>query len=207
MSEMLNYFYTLILISCQEWAVLAIIQQQHDKLTDATFGSWIKLRDFLCGKKQMKQIRHNSNSYTRCKSFNMMMENEICEYELFSKIFHLMNIENQNLNKPKKEIKLSSSFEIMRDFRNSTRGHGIYTYEITDELNLFLIEIMECWFHKLNKNGFLDENYANLEQLGWVLKYRENTYYFYSYNERTNELEYHCFLNGTALYMPYDFIE
>ena len=117
-----------------------------------------------------------------------------------------MDIKVQNSNKIDSKINLSSSFKMMRDFRNDTRGHGVYTFEITEELNLSLIEIIQCWFYKLDKYGFLEENYNNLVQLGWILKYKKKTYYFYSYSKKANQLEYFCFLDGTVLCMPYDSI-
>lgn len=206
MLEMLNYFYTIILVSYQEYSVLTLINRQPDKLTNATFGSWIKLREFLSGKKQMNQILHNSYAYEKCKYFKTMMENELCDYYLFAQLYQLMDIKVQNSNKIDSKFNLSSSFKMMRDFRNDTRGHGVYTFEITEELNLSLIEIIQCWFYKLYKYGFLEEDYNNLVQLGWILKYKKKAYYFYSYNKKANQLEYFCFLDGTVLYMPYDSI-
>lgn len=205
MLELLNYLYTIILVSYQEWSVSTLLHQQCDKLTNATFGSWIKLRIFLSGKNQFKQIS-NSDSYDRCKCFKSMMESEMCDYELFTQLYRLMHMENLIPNKEDNKIKLSYSFEIMRIFRNNTRGHGVYTFEITDELNLSLVEIIKCWYQKLNKYGFLEEDYINLEQLGWILKYKDKTYYFYSYNRETNLLDYHCFFDGTVISMPHDFV-
>ena len=97
--EMLNYFYTLILISFQEWDVSSIIQRQSNILTNATFGSWLLVRKkFLFGKKQMNKILNNLYNYDKCKCFKIMMERELCDYELFIRPFQMINTEGQYLD-------------------------------------------------------------------------------------------------------------
>lgn len=202
--EMINCFYNLILISYQEWNILSILQRQKNIFENATFGSWIMLRNFLLGEKQKKRTIQNSVVYNKCEQFKIMMQNEKFDYKLFEHLYHMINKEGQE--KKITTIGLSTSFEEIRDFRNSTRGHGVYTFKITDELNLCLMKIVTLWFHILKRNGFLEDDYTNLLHLGWILEYKNKTYFFYSYNKETNELIYHCFLDGTILSLPYDIL-
>lgn len=205
--EMINYFYALILISYQEWDISSIIQRQTEILTNATFGSWILVRkDFLTGKKQMKKILNNPYNYNKCNWFNTMMKSEICDYELFMRLFQMKETKEYSFDKiyNKSDFDLSSSFDVMNIFRNYTRGHGVYTFEISDELILSLMDIAKFWFLKLDETGFLQDDYSNLEQLGWIFEYQNMSYFFYSYKRDTKELEYHCFLDGSVLFLPYD---
>lgn len=91
--------------------------------------------------------------------------------------------------------------------RDYTRGHGVFTFEISQEINIGLIKILAFLLSRLMDYLYTTDNMDNLEKLGWVIYIGDIPYYLYSFDERFNELKYESFQKGNSIALPMDIQE
>lgn len=92
----------------------------------------------------------------------------------------------------------------LRELRNYTRGHGVFTFEISQEINLALVEILVYLVNQLIDSKLLEENFDNLEELGWLVFVGDTPYFLYSYDNKYHECRFDSFQNGNSITLPAD---
>ena len=83
-------------------------------------------------------------------------------------------------SKKKLENKTCSISFLLAEFskiRNYTRGHGVYTFKITEGLNENVLYILLYLMNRLIESKLLGGNFDNLSMNGWVLYKGEDVYF------------------------------
>ena len=96
-------------------------------------------------------------------------------------------------------------FDKLRALRNYTRGHGVFTFEITREINLKLAEILVFLINRLIDSGLLNHSFQNLTELGWVIYAGETPWFLYCCDPRSRECRFDSFGSGSSLILPEDY--
>lgn len=174
-TEIVNYIYALVVLHEKNVYVTNV------KLDFADFKKWLDFRE---------------------KNKDEMLKSQFPKH----KIFNILNIVCDKIMKKKylfKEYSLKEIFEILNTLRNYTRGHGVYTFEITQKLNLQLIAIVVFLINRLLELKKLDKSLDNLEDHGWVVYIGDIPYFLYS----SENLEYvfNSFQKGNSVTLPMDY--
>lgn len=97
---------------------------------------------------------------------------------------------------------IQNLLEACNYLRDYTRGHGVFTFEISQEINLLLLKLLVAITNSLivfqGKTSMKD----NLEELGWVLYSGDTPYFLYSIDKNNGESIYESFRRGNSLSMP-----
>lgn len=194
--ETINYFYSIILISLLNIDVEAM----SDKIKNATFGIWKEIRE-----KELRKGDKCENINIR-KKFKTFIEKGINNEEVIEKYKSVYEeIYGSKKNLENKTCSISFLLAEFSKIRNYTRGHGVYTFKITESLNENVLYILLYLMNRLIESKLLGGNFDNLSMNGWVLYKGEDVYFCYSKDEGEEEYEYCCFSLGETLRFPVDF--
>lgn len=182
--EIINYMYTIIFFSKQGIDLTTNLRRS---IQNADFEKWIKLRNDVESDEIVNTI------------MNHPYRNE-CVFQIFNNLW--LAVSNKKIQFHDYSIK--ELLEAANKLRNYTRGHGVFTFEISQEMNLALIEILVFLINQLIGNHLLDEDYSNLEKLGWVIYSGDIPYFLYSINT-FQEYCYESFQKGNTITLPIDF--
>lgn len=182
--EIINYMYTMIFFSKQGINLTVNLRQS---IQNADFEKWIKLRNDVESDEIVNTI------------MNHPYRNE-CVFQIFNNLW--LAVSNKKIQFHDYSIK--ELLEAANKLRNYTRGHGVFTFEISQEMNLALIEILVFLINQLIDNHLLDEDYSNLEKLGWVIYSGDIPYFLYSINI-FQEYCYESFQKRNTITLPIDF--
>ena len=88
-----------------------------------------------------------------------------------------------------------------------TRGHGVFTFEINEEINIALLQILVILINNLLHFDVMPIDQTAMEHLGWVLYYEDTPYFCYSYSEdrkhnQAGEYLYNSFSKGNSISIP-----
>lgn len=183
--EIFNYLCSLISISSQSLCVSAKILS---RLNNADFLRWSEFR-----KKENKSEK--VNLFLR-KNFN----NKDPVHVAFGFVWQEVTSRTYSFSK----YTINELLHALRDLRNYTRGHGVFTFEISQEINLALVEILVYLINQLIDSKLLEESFDNLEELGWLVFVGDVPYFLYSYDNEYHECRFDSFQNGNSLTLPAD---
>ncbi len=182
--EIINYMYTLIFFSKQGISLNANLRES---IVNAGFERWIKLRN---------DVENDEIVYT---IMNHSYRNESA-FQIFNNLWLAITNKKNHFQ----DYSIKELLEAANKLRNYTRGHGVFTFEISQEINLALIEILVFLINQLIDNHLLGEDYYNLEKMGWVIYSGDVPYFLYSINI-FQEYCYESFQKGNTLTLPIDF--
>lgn len=180
--ETINYLYTLIAISHQGTPLSRKVRKQIEM---ADFKKWIDMRKDIVYDQDIDKILsqpHDRNAVFQ--SFNRIWKAVTARDFAFS------------------EYSVGELLRASKELRNYTRGHGVFTFEISDEINLNLIEILVFLINQLIVNGQLMGDFSNLEELGWMIYSGDTPYFLYSYNKTYREYCFNSFQNNSSIMLP-----
>ncbi|MGN0292417.1 MAG: hypothetical protein ACI4D3_00265 [Lachnospiraceae bacterium] len=80
----------------------------------------------------------------------------------------------------------------------------MFTFEISQEINLKLIKILVFLIGCLIECQMLTDDLDNLEEFGWVIYSGDVPYYLYSIDDRYEEFRYESFQMGNSIALPLD---
>ena len=183
--EIFNYLCSLISISSQRLGVSAKILS---RLNNADFLRWSEFR-----KKENKSEK--VNLFLR-KNFNYKDPVHVA----FGFVWQEVTSRTYSFSK----YTINELLHALRDLRNYTRGHGVFTFEISQEINLALVEILVYLINQLIDSKLLEENFDNLEELGWLVFVGDVPYFLYSYDNEYHECRFDSFQNGNSITLPAD---
>jgi hypothetical protein len=86
--------------------------------------------------------------------------------------------------------------------RDYTRGHGVFTFEISQEINIRLLNLFVALTKSLIEFQRRVDMKDNLETLEWVLYSGNIPYFLYSIDRSNGESIYESFRKGNSLSMP-----
>lgn len=183
--EIFNYLCSLISISSQRLGVSAKILS---RINNADFLKWSEFR-----KKESKSEKVDS---FLAKTFNK----EDPVHVAFCFVWQEVTSRTYSFSK----YTINELLHALRELRNYTRGHGVFTFEISQEINLALAEILVYLINQLIKSKLLEENFDNLEELGWLVFVGDAPYFLYSYDNKYQECRFDSFQNGNSITLPAD---
>lgn len=189
--EGLNYFYTLVLVS-----ILNLdIKCMKEEIKNAGFGKWKAIRS-----KILKGVNEKDTNIAKFRGF---LDGKVSE-DIVEKYNEIL-LEVSNKEGEKRICSIDTLFEKLVRIRNYTRGHGVYTFEITTNLNLLLLEIMVYLTNYIIKSNFLEMNFENLRTNSWIISDEVRVYFMYSLNG--SNFIYQSFAGDITLAIPDDFID
>lgn len=189
--EIINYIFSLIAASRKP---LAVSEEILPEFEDAGIGKWMSFRQDkkLARDKAVHQILTATVAKENCAAFSV-----------FCSVW-------ENVTKRKYEFKRHSVEELLRavrHLRDYTRGHGVFTFEISHTIDLGLLEILVFLINQLIETGLLDDDFSNLEELGWVVYVGDDPYFLYDYDSKYRECRFDSWRNGNSLTLPSDIYE
>lgn len=180
--EIINYFYTLIMISHKNVKVSSI------NLNKMDFGRWIYIR----------------NKYFKDETLYKEISDEAYEdislFTVFNRIWYTIKEQKEYQFKGTKSI--GELLSAAKELRNCTRGHGVFTFEISPELNLNILTLLVGFINFMIDNHWLDDDFINLEKNRWVIRYEGRPYFLYSHDPNSNEYHFDSFQAGNSLPVP-----
>lgn len=182
--ETINYLYTLIAISHQKVPLSRKVRKQIEM---ADFKKWINMRKDIVHDRDIDKIL--CQPYDRNSAF-----------QSFNKIWKAITARDFAFS----EYSVDELLRASKELRNYTRGHGVFTFEISDEINLDLMEILVFLINQLIVNDQLTEDFSNLEELGWMIYSGDIPYFLYSYNKIYGEYCFNSFQNNSSIMLPED---
>ena len=191
--EITNYFFALIGISKRNSMLSEVLltKKSREKLAYADFYKW---RHFIDDISSMDED---------LRTVITDPETDITAFNEFDKIWNLVTSRHYSFESYTVQ-KLLDATNKLRDY---TRGHGVFTFEISQEINIGLIKIIAFLLNRLMDYLCTTDNLDNLEKLGWVIYMGDIPYYLYSFDERFKELKYESFQKGSSIALPMDIQE
>lgn len=185
--EIISYFFSLVSITNREIPVDPDILL---KLKNADFGKWQTLRkdDFR------DPLVSSVTSAT-------VPQGEREAFEAFCWLWKKVTTQIYTFQ----TYDLDTLFNKLRELRNYTRGHGVFSFEITPEFNLKLAVILVFLINRLIDSTLLEQSFQKLEKLGWVVFAGETPYFLYCYDSRNRECRFDSFRTGSSLTLPEDY--
>lgn len=183
--EVVNYLYALVAISKCDFIISDKI---YNLLENADFGKWREI---------VKKLLNYDNDM---KKIIMKRKNEMEPFCEFEKIWYIVTSRQYIFEQYNVDELLYGAKEL----RNYTRGHGVFTFEITKELNISLIKILIFIINKLIECLDMADNLDNLEKNGWVLYSGDIPYYLYSIDKINKKYKYESFQKGNTISLPLD---
>ena len=208
--EIVNYFYTLVLLNILGISV-ARERKEEDHLDVrplelATFGDWQAIRNNWM-KKARNSIRNEDNMFSKESylTYETMLQGKIEDNNVLADAKDLYkSITTRDLDS--KQIKdFGSLLQLMKTVRDYTRGHGVFTFEITDKINLELMRIIVSTINNLVHSNLLADSLDTLQDYGWIVIINSQTYYLYSYDPRYSEYDLNSYSQGITIKLPADF--
>lgn len=182
--ETVNYLYTIIAFSHQE---VPLSGKVRNRIVMADFKKWTELREKVVHDRDINGIISHSN----CKA---------SVFQSFQRIWKAVTVREYSFS----EYTVGELISASNQLRNYTRGHGVFTFEISDEINLDLLEILVFLINQLIVNDQLVGDFSNLEKLGWLVFVGNTPYFLYSYNKTYNEYCFNSFRNSSSITLPAD---
>lgn len=183
--EIFNYLCSLISISSQRLGVSANILS---RLNNAGFLRW-------------SEFRQKESKSEKVDSFvNQIFNKEDPVHVAFCFVWQEVTSRAYSFSK----YTINELLHALRELRNYTRGHGVFTFEISQEINLALVEILVYLISQLIESKLLEESFDNLEELGWLVYVGDVPYFLYSYDNKYHECRFDSFQNGNSITLPAD---
>lgn len=210
--ETINYLYTLILLQAIGITVDEAKNNRSFDIREATFGKWINFRHQLLSFKSKKLSRYCQNIDTTInyvKKYKLMIQTTISDKVLKDIIFieKVIGIDSENIKKKSKILTIDTLLRELNRIRDYTRGHGVFTFEINEEINIAILKILVILINNLLHFDVLPIDQIAMEHLGWVLYYEDTPYFCYSYSEgqkhnQAGEYLYNSFSKGNSILIP-----
>jgi len=188
--EIINYIYSLIAASRKS---LAVSDTVLPAMEEASIGKWIAFR-------QRKKARDKKLSAVLSET---AAKEDRTAFLSFCSIW-------ESVTGREHQFEVYSAEELLRavkHLRDYTRGHGVFTFEISHTINLGLLEILVFLINRLIEAGLLDDDFQNLEELGWIVYVGEDPYFLYDYDSKYRECRFDSWRNGNSLALPSDIYE
>lgn len=182
--EICNYLYSLSAIARQE---LLVSKQSSLSLINADFTSWVGIRQTVAYNEQVHGIMNHTMKDTAV-------------FERFEKVWFTVTTREYHFSKRSIEELLRAA----NSLRDYTRGHGVFTFEISQEMNLALIAIVVFLLKQLLSEKLLSQIVTPLKKMGWIVYMGDTPYFLYSYDPRNAEYRFDSFRTGSSMTLPTD---
>lgn len=181
--EIANYFFALTAVSVSNKKFEML---EFEKSIDhADFNKW---RDVFDRVVVSEKLNAKVNEYIV----------DVDVFEAFNELWKILASRTYEF----KAYSIQDLLEACNYLRDYTRGHGVFTFEISQEINLLLLKLLVAILKSLimfqGKTSMKD----NLEDLGWVLYSGDTPYFLYSIDKNNGESIYESFRRGNSLSMP-----
>lgn len=183
--ENVNYMFALTSISRRQ---VKISNDVIEKIQFATFGTWRNIID--------EQIEYDSE----LKALMLDLVSDASVFQTFNDIWHFVTSNNYEFEK----YSLQKLLKAVNELRNYTRGHGVFTLEISYEINQKLVEICVFLIDHVTKYIKSANNMDNLSKLRWIISLKNINYYLYSSDKSNNTLVYKAFQSSETLLIDID---
>lgn len=182
--EIVNYLFALVAFSKNDQSIL----NHTKKIGYADFGRW---REILkSGFKEDKELGLIMN--TKC--------NDVSAFGEFEQLWQIVTSRQYDFEKHT----VLNLLDAANKLRNYTRGHGVFTFDISQGINIGLIRILVFLINRLIEYLNTAGNIGNLEKLGWVIYSGDNPYYLYYIDSKFKEYRYESFEKGNSISLPLD---
>lgn len=210
--ETINYLYSLILLQAIGITVDEARNNRSFDIHEATFGKWINFRYQVLSFKSKKlrgycQDIETTTNYV--EQYKLMIQTTISDKILEDLIFieKAIGIDSENIKQTSKGVTIDTLLRELNRIRDYTRGHGVFTFEINDEINIAILQILVVLINNLLHFDVMPVDQTAMEHLGWVLYYEETPYFCYSYSEdrkhnQFGEYLYNSFGKGNSISIP-----
>ncbi len=210
--ETINYLYSLILLQAIGITVDEARNNRSFDIHEATFGKWINFRYQVLSFKSKKlrgycQDIETTTNYV--EQYKLMIQTTISDKILEDLIFieKAIGIDSENIKQTSKGVTIDTLLRELNRIRDYTRGHGVFTFEINDEINIAILQILVVLINNLLHFDVMPVDQTAMEHLGWVLYYEETPYFCYSYSEdrkhnQLGEYLYNSFSKGNSISIP-----
>lgn len=182
--ETVNYLYTIIAVSHQ---AVPLSSKVRNRIVMADFRKWTELRENVVHDRDIDGIISRSHCGDSV-------------FQSFQRIWKAVTVREYSFSKYTVGELIAASNRL----RNYTRGHGVFTFEISDEINLDLLEILVFLINQMIVNDQLEGDFSNLEELGWIVYVGDTPYFLYSYNKTYDEYCFNSFRNSSSIMLPAD---
>lgn len=182
--ETCNYFFALVIISALKLPASSTI---HQELEDADFSRWRKIRKYTF-----------SDSALQHSLCSPVQEQEVFFH--FDYVWNAVTSRNYSFSVFSTDELLDAA-NALRDY---TRGHGVFTFEISQEINLALLEVVIFLLNRLiDAITIMTDGGKNLLTLGWIKEEKNRPFFLYSCNPRVHEDIFQSFRDGSSLMFSY----
>lgn len=183
--EITNYLFVLVGISKTNLLISANMQKI---LEYADFSKWRSI---------MNEI---SNEDSDLQNAIMNTESERIAFNEFENLWNIVTSRQYKFKKYTVEELLDGANKI----RDYTRGHGVFTFDISQSINISLIKILVFLVNRLIDYLGSAEDLENLEKIGWVIYSGDVPYYLYSVDKKFKEFKYESLQMGNSISLPLD---
>ena len=180
--EIINYFYSLVSVCKNECKVTNSILK---KIEMADFDRWRDMRRSFAKNATVDQILNKTVS-------------DRTVFTVFSDLWRIVVARDYVFV----AYSIAELLQAANRLRDYTRGHGIFTFEITWDVNTALAEIVTFLAGELVKNNLLSCDFEKLQDLGWVLYKGDIPYFLYTYDRKHRECRFDSFQGGNSLSLP-----
>ena len=183
--EILNYFFALIMISKNQ---ISITEEVRSFLSNADFNKWRRFLD------------ENVDRDNDLKNVMWTSENESFAFKSFDNIWFAVTSSHYIFS----EYSTQEMLNACNRLRDYTRGHGVFTFEISQEINIELIRVLVFIVNRLLI--YLDsiDNLDNLDNMGWLIYSADDPYYLYYFDDKFKQYKYESFQTGKSISLPID---
>lgn len=182
--ETVNYLYTIIAVSHR---AVPLSGKVRNRIVMADFKKWTELREKVVHDRDIDGIIRRNHCGDSV-------------FQSFQRIWKAVTVREYSFS----EYTVAELIAASNQLRNYTRGHGVFTFEISDEINLDLLEILVFLLNQLIVNDQLAGDFSNLEKLGWLVYVGDIPYFLYSYNKTYDEYCFNSFRNSSSIMLPAD---
>lgn len=181
--EIINYFFALTALSASNKK--CEIHEFEKELDHADFKKW---RDVFNAVVEMEDLNEKINDYA--------LEDDV--FDVFDEVWKILASRSYEF----KARDIQDLLEACNYLRDYTRGHGVFTFEISQDINLRLLRLLVAITKSLIAFQGKISMRDNLEELGWVLYSGDTPYFLYSIDKNNGESIYESFRRGNSLSMP-----
>ena len=184
--EIINYLFSITMLDVLEVNAREYIKESN-RIDYADFKKWRDVFD--------SEISKN-------KSFKLVNEYEINIeiFKIFNSTWKLVTSRSYDFH----SYTVQELLEACNYLRDYTRGHGVFTFEISQYINLNLLKILAALANSLIYFLRITDMKDNLESLGWVIYLGDIPYFLYSVGRRDSNVTYKSFRKGNSLSLPID---
>lgn len=207
-AEIINYFYTLILIALLDIDLNKMTGDFRAYVTYADFGKWRNLRTHILGRKNIgKYIKSCEKTETleKLNLYKKLLNRWITDshvMECYNTLWLSISGQENCFDWKHHRYTNADLLDRMVRIRNYTRGHGVYTFEVSGDINTALVTILVYLVSELVNSGLLKTDMHNLENNGWLAVSGGDRYFCYTVETCHREVEYYCFQKGITLRIP-----